>query len=150
MARKLISLGGPSVGKGYTGKELRSAYGDDIGILDVGGIVRDKFKVDPAFKAEFEPMVSAGELLPDDVVLKLVEPHIKIIEEFPVAYIDGLYRTTGQLQYGIQSDWIKPGDVFCLFRAGKPVCRVRQDDRIKRDPTRVDGAIKTFENRWKS
>lgn len=151
----LMSIGGPSVGKGLLGARLEGKYGATLFKITVGDLVRQRRKNDEAFNAEFGPLVDAGELLDDDIINPMVEAEFYrgLGLQHNFLYLDGWHRKAGQVEKAVELGCMMSENTICLdLIASREIQRTRNLDRMKRQPGgfRADDAnTAIFEHRCK-
>jgi adenylate kinase len=93
---KLIMLGSPGVGKGTQAQLLAAEY--DAPQISTGDILRAAIKTRSPLGLAAEQYVSRGELVPDTIMLRLIEE--KLYGENPVSnfILDGFPRTVPQAE----------------------------------------------------
>jgi adenylate kinase len=91
---RLVLLGPPGAGKGTQARHLVQRYGAKL--IATGDIFRRNVQNDTELGREAKKYMDAGELVPDDVVVRMV---VAGLEEAPEGFIlDGFPRTTVQAQ----------------------------------------------------
>lgn len=102
----VVMLGYPGSGRGTQAKKLAQKY--NLNYISTGDILFEEIKNDTVFGKQIKPYIENGEIVPDEIVIRLIEQHIKantsargfIFKGFPrtvvQAYIlDGLLRKLG-------------------------------------------------------
>ena len=92
---RLILLGPPGIGKG----SLASALKNEFGILHIstGDILREEIKGNTALGAEAKKYIDQGQLVPDELVTKLIENKFSQKDFARKGYLlDGFPRTVKQ------------------------------------------------------
>ncbi|ORY78378.1 adenylate kinase-domain-containing protein [Leucosporidium creatinivorum] len=74
---RMIILGAPGAGKGTQGERLLKKW--DISTVGVGDLLRREIQLGTALGRRAEEVMKAGALLPDDIVLSLVEPELEAL-----------------------------------------------------------------------
>lgn len=93
---KLIMLGPPGGGKGTQTQKLCSEFG--MIQISTGDILREAIKNGTSLGVKANCYVSKGELVPDDVMLGIIEEKL-FSKDAPVSYIlDGFPRTVAQAE----------------------------------------------------
>ena len=130
---RLILLGAPGAGKGTQSKRLVLKYG--IPQISTGDILRAAVKDETKLGCEAKSYMDKGELVPDEVVIGIIEDRLRdsdcengfILDGFPrtVVQADALEITLGQLKLGIEHVVnIQVDDSELLSRlSGRRTCR---------------------------
>ena len=93
---RIILFGPPGAGKGTQAKRIQKAY--DIPQLSTGEIFRHHIKNDTPLGHKAKEYIDRGNLVPDEIVLHIVEETIQE-EKYRHGYIlDGFPRTVNQAQ----------------------------------------------------
>jgi len=133
MARLLL-FGPPGSGKGTQAAKILDKFG--IPDISTGDIFRENIKNGTELGKEAEGYMHKGELVPDDLVVELVEDRIKKDDCKKGFMLDGFPRTTGQAESldkmlekkGIKLDkviFLSVADEVLIKRvAGRRICRV--------------------------
>ena len=96
MSRNLILLGGPGAGKGTQAKILVDAY--NIPQISTGDILRAAVKAGTELGKTAKKHMDAGELVPDSVVIGIIEERLKEPDTGQGYILDGFPRTIGQAE----------------------------------------------------
>lgn len=88
---KLIIFGPPGSGKGTYSMRLKEKLG--LEKISTGDIFREAIKSGSELGKEVEKYLKSGQLVPDDIVIKVVKEKIKNLENF---ILDGYPRTIEQ------------------------------------------------------
>ena len=91
---RLILLGGPGAGKGTQAVRLVEKYG--IPQISTGDMLRAALKAGTELGKEAKTYMDAGKLVPDSVVIGLIEERIQNDDCKPGFMLDGFPRTVGQ------------------------------------------------------
>lgn len=147
----LVILGGPSVGKGYSYNSLRENEGvseSDTGYLGTGDLIRKRFEKDPKFQANWETVVARGDLVPDQVLIPMVNAaYVRTTTGGINRFIwDGWCRNPEQVRHFVSgfaqhSDRVK----IIHINGSHDTCQFRNNERLVRQ-RRIDGGA--FERRW--
>ncbi|MDO4263350.1 MAG: adenylate kinase [Deinococcus sp.] len=89
----VIFLGPPGAGKGTQAERLAAAYG--LTKVSTGDILRDHVARETALGQQVAPILAAGQLVPDDILVALIRDHICAMEPVRVIF-DGFPRTQAQ------------------------------------------------------
>src|SRR5205823_15004054 len=93
---RVIFLGAPGVGKGTQAQRL--AAQEKIPQISTGDILREAVKQGTPLGLKAKGFMDAGKLVPDDVVIGLVEEKLKRPELANGYILDGFPRTVGQAE----------------------------------------------------
>ncbi len=91
---RIVMLGAPGAGKGTQAKKLIDEYG--IPQISTGDILRQNIAQGTALGKEAKGFMDKGELVPDKVVLGLVEDRLKQADCQKGFILDGFPRNTAQ------------------------------------------------------
>ena len=104
--RALIFLGPPGAGKGTQAKQVAKSYG--VPHLSTGDMFREAVSRGTELGRRVKPIMERGELVPDDLVMKLVEERLSqpdcaqgfVFDGFPrtlaqAALLDGIFEVRG-------------------------------------------------------
>ena len=104
--RALIFLGPPGAGKGTQAKQVAKSYG--VPHLSTGDMFREAVSRGTELGRRVKPIMDRGELVPDDLVMKLVEERLSqpdcaqgfVFDGFPrtlaqAALLDGIFEVRG-------------------------------------------------------
>ena len=89
----LIFLGPPGAGKGTQAKVLEERFG--FRQISTGDILRANVRGGTALGVEAKGYMDRGELVPDDLMIRLIEPELKDAKK---VIFDGFPRTVAQAQ----------------------------------------------------
>ena len=92
----LVILGKQGAGKGTQCERLSARY--SIPHVSTGDILRSAIQVDSSLGRSVASILDAGALVPDDVVIKLVEDRLEELDARGGALLDGFPRTIGQAE----------------------------------------------------
>jgi len=95
-ARLVILLGPPGAGKGTQAKRIAGQYG--LQHLSTGDMLRDNIRRDTELARKAKPLINRGELVPDDIVLGMVQERIAQSDCENGFILDGFPRTLQQAQ----------------------------------------------------
>lgn len=91
---RIVMLGAPGAGKGTQAQQMASYFG--IPQISTGEIFRENVKLGTALGREIREHMDKGELVPDDIVLKIVEERLGREDCANGFILDGFPRTLGQ------------------------------------------------------
>lgn len=95
---RLVLLGPPGAGKGTQAEILKQKLGKGALHLSVGDFLRQAVKKKTALGEKAEPYMSAGKLVPDDIILGVIKEAL-VEENFPHCFLmDGFPRTVVQAE----------------------------------------------------
>jgi adenylate kinase len=92
----LIFLGSPGSGKGTLAKLLSSALG--VPHLSPGDRLREEVKQESELGKSAFPFMQKGELVPDEIILRMMEKRIKQTDCLKGFILDGFPRTRAQAE----------------------------------------------------
>jgi adenylate kinase len=93
---RVVLFGAPGSGKGTQAPFLVERYG--IPTVSTGEILRDNARRGTELGLQAEPYMSAGELVPDDVIIGLIRERIKEPDAAAGFILDGFPRTVPQAE----------------------------------------------------
>ena len=93
---RLILLGAPGAGKGTQAKKLSEKYG--IPKISTGDILREAMQKGTVLGLKAKSYMDSGQLVPDDVVIGIVEEKLKDKDCVKGWILDGFPRTLQQAQ----------------------------------------------------
>ncbi len=93
---RLIMLGAPGVGKGTQAIKISGKF--NIPKISTGDILRDAIKNNSSLGIKAKSFMDAGQLVPDDVVIGIVEEKLKGKDCISGWILDGFPRTLQQAQ----------------------------------------------------
>src|ERR1700720_2741276 len=96
VARAVIFLGPPGAGKGTQARQIAENYG--VPHLSTGDMFRDHVGRGTALGLRAKPIMERGELVPDDLVLSMVEERISRPDCGDGFILDGFPRTLPQAE----------------------------------------------------
>ncbi|MBQ6998849.1 MAG: adenylate kinase [Clostridia bacterium] len=91
---KLIMLGAPGAGKGTQAAELKEKL--SIPAISTGAIIRNAIKSGTQVGIEAKKYIDNGQLVPDDVVIRLLDERISMPDCVNGFILDGFPRTIAQ------------------------------------------------------
>ena len=95
-ARLVILLGPPGAGKGTQAQRIARQYG--LQHLSTGDMLRDNIHRDTELSRKAKPLIERGELVPDTIVLGMVQDRIAHSDCENGFILDGFPRTLAQAQ----------------------------------------------------
>jgi adenylate kinase len=96
MEKNLILLGAPGAGKGTQAQRLAVRFG--IPQISTGDMLRAARREGTPLGKKAEQFMNAGQLVPDEVVIGLVEERLQMPDAKPGFILDGFPRTNAQAQ----------------------------------------------------
>jgi adenylate kinase len=125
LRRALIFLGPPGAGKGTQAKEIAQLYG--LPHLSTGDMFRDHVTRGTELGRRAKPIMDAGQLVPDDIVLQMVEERISRPDCAEGFVFDGFPRTIAQAeQLGKILERLKFGPPVVLLLGAEPEELIRR------------------------
>jgi adenylate kinase len=103
----LVVLGPPGAGKGTQAKRIQERWG--LIQLSTGEILRDAVDAGDEIGVKAEPVLAAGNLVPDEIVIHVVAERLKMSDCRNGFMLDGFPRTTVQAQ--VLDDLLKVRDL---------------------------------------
>lgn len=91
---RIVMLGAPGAGKGTQAQQMVSYFG--IPQISTGDIFRENLKLETPLGREIKEYMEKGELVPDDIVLKIIEERLGRKDCAEGFILDGFPRTLGQ------------------------------------------------------
>jgi adenylate kinase len=96
MSLNLLILGPQGAGKGTQAKRIAAEYG--LPHISTGDILRDNVARGTALGERVRPILEAGELVPDDLVVELIADRLSRGDTTPGFILDGFPRTLAQAE----------------------------------------------------
>jgi adenylate kinase len=96
LGRAVIFLGPPGAGKGTQAKQIAESYG--VPHLSTGDMFREHVSRGTPLGLRAKPIMERGELVPDDLVLSMVEDRISRPDTGDGFILDGFPRTVPQAE----------------------------------------------------
>lgn len=93
-ARYVVILGGPGAGKGTIASRLKERLG--LPHLQTGQLIRNEIASGSELGQELAPLVTSGQFVPDEVVMRLLRRELAGPEYVHGAILDGIPRTLEQ------------------------------------------------------
>jgi adenylate kinase len=94
--RNLILLGPPGAGKGTQGKRLAERYG--IPQISTGDILREAVRAQTELGHKAKSFLDSGQLVPDDLIMNIVEERLRAPDTRNGFIFDGFPRTIPQAE----------------------------------------------------
>ena len=91
---RLLFVGAPAVGKGTQAKKLAGALG--VPHISTGDILRDTAKQNSDLGQKVKKFIDLGSLVPDEVMMKIIEERFRKGDTGKGYILDGFPRTTAQ------------------------------------------------------
>jgi len=141
----IVLLGSPGVGKGTYAKRISKIY--DIPQISTGDMFREAIKNKTEIGIEAKSYMDKGELVPDEVTIKIVEERLKKDDCKNGFMLDGFPRTIAQADAlsGISKidkvlNFIADEDIIIGRLSGRRVCsECGTIFHIKNIPPKVEG-----------
>lgn len=143
---KLIMLGAPGAGKGTQAEVIAERYG--IPTISTGNLIREAIKNQTEVGRQVKEFIDRGELVPDDVVIKIVSERLKDADCENGFILDGFPRTLFQAraldEMGIVIDKVVDIEVsdeeITKRLSGRRVCeKCGASYHVSFKPTKVEG-----------
>ena len=94
---RLVLLGAPGAGKGTQAALLKERYG--LAHVSTGDIFRENLKNSTPLGLEAKKYMDAGQLVPDETVMKMVGAKLEELENSNGFMLDGFPRTVAQAEF---------------------------------------------------
>ena len=107
----LVIVGKQGAGKGTQCERLSARY--SIPHVSTGDILRSAIQVDSSLGRSVASILDAGALVPDDVVIKLVEDRLEELDARGGALLDGFPRTIAQAE-ALEDLLVDDGIKLCI------------------------------------
>jgi adenylate kinase len=145
MTLNIVVLGPPGVGKGTYSESISKRHG--IPNISVGDLFRSAIKNQTNLGKRIKSYVSSGDLVPDQIVIKLVKNRLKEADCKNGFLLDGYPRTVPQAEAMMQFkkidialNFVAPDDVIMERIGGRRTCRkCGAIYHIKNVPPTIDG-----------
>ena len=148
LARPVIFLGPPGAGKGTQAKLVSTHYG--VPHLSTGDMLRENIQLGTPLGLLAKPVMERGDLVPDDLILRMVEERISRADCNTGFVFDGFPRTLGQAEAldAMLSDGKSPAVIYfnvpeaILMRrmTGRRTCKVGFEIyNIYERPPKIEG-----------
>ncbi|HEY6137493.1 MAG TPA: adenylate kinase [Thermoanaerobaculia bacterium] len=93
---RLIFIGPPGSGKGTQAKRLAARY--QVPHISTGDMLRDAIADDTALGRQAAPIMASGALVPDDLMIDIIDDRLKKPDAARGFILDGFPRTTVQAE----------------------------------------------------
>lgn len=116
--KELIGNGPPASGKSFGRKEVKKRFGITVFTLSTGDLVRRRLETDAEFERKFGPLVARGGLVPDELLLPMVEAEYSRglgMGNHELIYFDGVFRNAKQLKHGVKAGMIHPENCWSFL-----------------------------------
>lgn len=132
---RVVLLGPPGAGKGTQAAMIAETYG--IPHISTGDIFRENLRNETPIGLEAKTYMDAGKLVPDEVVIRMVDGRLAEDDAARGFLLDGFPRTTPQAEAleELLSDRAQPLDVVLLFDVDQDVLVERLTGRRMHAPT---------------
>jgi adenylate kinase len=141
----ILLLGPQGAGKGTQGKLISAEYG--IPHVATGDMLRAAIAAGTGLGREAEPLLSAGRLVPDEIMIALIRERLQQADARRGFVLDGYPRTTAQAEAfdGLLEEIEAPLSVVFEFRLPEAVCVERLLRRAEEEgrPDDTPEAIRT-------
>lgn len=92
----IILLGAPGAGKGTQAAYLRAEWG--MTHISTGDILRAEVREGSELGKEAQGYMERGELVPDDLIIRMMENRLKLLDKAKGYILDGFPRTVAQAE----------------------------------------------------
>lgn len=139
MTMRVVVLGPPASGKGT--QSIRLADALHLTHIATGAVLRDAVESGTDLGRAARPYMDAGELVPDELIVDLVEDRLSDTERY---VIDGFPRTSGQVRafdapIDVAAVLEVPRDELVRRVTGRRVCPDGHTYHVESDPPREPG-----------
>lgn len=90
----VVLFGPPGSGKGTHARTIAGA--SDLDLISTGDMLRSEVAAGTALGREVEPIMRAGALVPDDLMVRVIESRLRQAERYAGVLLDGFPRTLAQ------------------------------------------------------
>ena len=94
-ARRLVLVGPPGAGKGTQAANLRSRY--QLAHISTGDLLREQVRQGTPLGREASAFINSGRLVPDELILDMVEARLRQPDTANGFILDGFPRSPGQV-----------------------------------------------------
>ena len=146
MALNILLLGPQGAGKGTQGRLISTEYG--IPHIATGDMLRAAIAEGSELGRKAEPLMSAGKLVPDDIMIGLIRDRLAQDDTAQGFVLDGFPRTTAQAEAldSMLEEIDRPLRVVFEFQLPEEVC-VERLTRRAREEGRVDDTPEAIRTR---
>jgi adenylate kinase len=92
----VVLFGPPGSGKGTHARTIAKAY--DLDLISTGDMLRAEVATGTELGGEVEPIMKSGALVPDDLMVRVIESHLRQAVGHAGALFDGFPRTLPQAE----------------------------------------------------
>src|SRR5262245_45525978 len=93
---RVVLLGAPGAGKGTQARRIASAHG--VPQISTGDILRGAVKNGTPLGKKAEGYMNTGQLVPDELMIQLIEERLRAPDAAPGYVLDGFPRTLPQAE----------------------------------------------------
>jgi len=150
LKRAVIFLGPPGAGKGTQAKQIAQSYG--LPHLSTGDMFRDAISRGTELGNMVKPIMERGDLVPDDLVMKMVEERLSrpdcaqgfVFDGFPrtlaqASVLDGILKSRG-FPKPLVIDFVVSEDKLMRRVSGRRTCSIGGEIyNIYDAPSKIDG-----------
>jgi len=116
---RVIFLGPPGAGKGTQAGRLAAHLG--IPRISTGDMLRDAIARGTALGKQAAPLIEKGQLVPDDLLIGMIQERLSLPDCRPGYLLDGFPRTVRQAEsFGAVGDGATGENEFVVFRFDVP------------------------------
>jgi adenylate kinase len=146
VALNILLLGPQGAGKGTQGRLISTEYG--IPHIATGDMLRAAIAEGSELGRKAEPLMSAGKLVPDDIMIGLIRDRLAQDDTAQGFVLDGFPRTTAQAEAldSMLEEIDRPLRVVFEFQLPEEVC-VERLTRRAREEGRVDDTPEAIRTR---
>jgi adenylate kinase len=146
----LLVLGPPGAGKGTQSKRIAQEYG--IAHLSTGEMFRDAIAARSELGLRVEPILAAGEFVPDELTVGLIRERLIEPEGEPGFVLDGFPRNDAQVEaldemlreIGRELDAILFFDLTDVVARDRMLGRAGEEHRVDDTPEVIDRRLRDY------
>jgi adenylate kinase len=146
----LLILGPQGAGKGTQAKRIAAEYG--IPHISTGDMLRDNMERGTALGERVRPIVDAGGLVPDDLMIELIQDRLSRGDTVPGFILDGFPRTLAQAEaldemlteIGKKIEAVVVLDVDEQQAVERLLKRAREEDRSDDTPNAIQARLENY------